>query len=531
MSTPNATPADPATAVEHVDVLFVGAGLSGIGAARHLQMGHPDRTFLLLEGRERSGGTWDLFRYPGIRSDSDLSTFAYDFKPWTGAKAIADGEDILAYLREAASETGVDQHIRYDHRVQHASFSTADARWTVRVLHAGEELELTCSWLFCASGYYRYDQGFSPTFAGAEDFAGQIIHPQLWPEDFDPEGKEIVVVGSGATAVTLVPALAKQGAHVTMLQRSPSYVLPLPSTDPIGDRFRTWFGDVRGHKLTRQKNIEQQRILYAFCQRFPGRARKWIRSINKKYLPEHVDVDVHFNPTYDPWDQRLCAVPHGDLFRAFQKRTADIVTDGIERFTEKGVLTTSGTEIPADVIVTATGLNLLLFGNMTLDVDGEPVDVPSTLAYKGFMGSGVPNFSFAIGYTNSSWTLKIDLVCRYLNRVLAHMDEHDFAIAVPVNDTPGMATKPLLDFKAGYVMRSLDQMPKQGADAPWQLAMSYREDEKHLRKGAVSDGVLRFARRGGSLPVSFAAGPIASTTAGTPAPTGAAAPADAQVAA
>jgi cation diffusion facilitator CzcD-associated flavoprotein CzcO len=520
MSTPTASSADPATAVEHVDVLIVGAGLSGVGVARHLQAGHPERSFALLEGREASGGTWDLFRYPGIRSDSDLSTFAYDFKPWTGEKAIADGADILAYIREAASETGVDQHIRYDHRVLSASFSTADARWTVRVRHAGEELELTCSWLFCASGYYRYDEGFSPTFPGAEDFGGQIVHPQLWPEDFDAEGKEIVVVGSGATAVTLVPALARQGAHVTMLQRSPSYVLPLPSKDPIGDKLRQWFGDVRGHKLTRQKNIEQQRLLYAFCQRFPKQARKWIRGINAKYLPEHVDVDVHFNPKYDPWDQRLCAVPHGDLFRAFQKKQADIVTDGIERFTKDGVLTASGEEIPADVIVTATGLNMLLFGGMTLDVDGEPVQIPETLAYKGFMGSGVPNFSFAIGYTNSSWTLKIDLVCRYLNRVLTHMDEGGYAVAVPVNDDADVETRPLMDFKAGYVLRALDQMPKQGPSAPWHLAMSYREDEKHLRKGKVDDGVLRFVRRGAPLPTSYPAAPTAAVTPDdAPAPT------------
>ncbi|MCW3041142.1 MAG: NAD(P)/FAD-dependent oxidoreductase, partial [Solirubrobacterales bacterium] len=396
---------------------------------------------------------------------------------------------------------------------------TADARWTVHVDHGGEDVVLSCSWLFCASGYYRYDEGFSPTFQGSEDFAGEIVHPQFWPEDFEPEGKEVVIIGSGATAVTLVPALAEQGAHVTMLQRSPSYVLPLPSKDPIGDTFRKWFGDARGHRLTRQKNIEQQRLLYAFCQRFPGQARKWIRGINNKYLPEHVDVDVHFNPTYEPWDQRLCAVPHGDLFRAFQKRTADIVTDGIERFTEKGVLTSSGTEIPADVIVTATGLNMLLFGGMTLDVDGEPVQIPETLAYKGFMGSGVPNFSFAIGYTNSSWTLKIDLVCRYLNRVLTHMDEGGFDVAVPVNDEADMQTRPLMDFKAGYVLRALDQMPKQGPSAPWHLAMSYREDEKHLRKGRVDDGVLRFLHHESGLPVSHPAGPATAPAPAAPAPT------------
>ena len=490
-------PAPAALAVEHVDVLIVGAGLSGIGAAWHLQDKQPQKSYAILEAREASGGTWDLFRYPGIRSDSDLSTFAYAFKPWTGAKAIADGPDILRYLRETAHEAGIDERIRYGHRVVRASWSSARARWTVEAerTDTGEPVRLTASWLFCASGYYRYDEGFTPRFEGAADFEGQLVHPQQWPEDLDPDGKRIVVIGSGATAVTLVPALARQGAHVTMVQRSPSYVLPLPETDPIADALRRVFGDARGHELTRRKNIWRQRKVYAFCQKHPRLARRLIRAINKKLLPDDVDVDTHFNPAYDPWDQRLCAVPNGDLFRSLRKGRAEIVTDKIETFTGRGLRLGSGRELEADVIVTATGLNLQLFGAMELEVDGVAVSFPDTLAYKGFMGSGVPNFAFAIGYTNSSWTLKIDLVCEHLCRVMAHMDANGFDTAVPVNDDPAMATRPLLDFKAGYVQRSLHLLPKQGTQAPWHLAMDYAEDVAHLRNGPVDDGVLRFTRR------------------------------------
>ena len=489
--------ASPPTPPEHVDVLIVGAGLSGVGAGWHLQDKLPGKTYVILEAREASGGTWDLFRYPGIRSDSDLSTFAYAFRPWTGAKALADGPEILRYIRETASENGIDDHIRYRHRVVGASWSSGEARWTVTAERGdtGETVTLTCRWLFCASGYYRYDEGFSPAFRGAEDFAGRIVHPQHWPEDLDVAGKRIVVVGSGATAVTLVPALTEGGAHVTMLQRSPSYVMSLPARDALADRLRKLFGDERAHALTRRKNIFRQRKFYAFCQNHPGLARKVIRWLTAKQLPAHVDVDTHFNPKYDPWDQRLCLVPDGDLFRALRRGDAEIVTDRIEAFTERGVRLRGGRELEADVIVTATGLNLQIFGGVRVEVDGTEVSPPDTLAFRGMMLSDVPNFAFAIGYTNASWTLKVDLVCEHLCRLLRRMDETGADTVVAVNDDPAMVTKPLLEFSAGYVLRSLPELPKQGTRPPWHLAMDYREDVRHLREQPLEDPALRFERR------------------------------------
>ena len=479
---------------QHVDVLIVGAGLSGIGAAWHLQDQNPQRSYAILEARDASGGTWDLFRYPGIRSDSDLSTFAYAFKPWTGEKAIADGPDILRYLRETAADAGIDEHIHYGHEVVRTTWSSEDARWTVeaRRTDTGETVVMTASWLFCASGYYRYDEGFSPAFPGRDEFAGQVVHPQHWPEDLDVDGKRIVVIGSGATAVTLIPALAQQGAHVTMLQRSPSYIMPLPSRDVIADKLRAWFGDERGHALTRRKNIFQQRKLYAFCQKHPRLARRLIRAINKKMLPGHVDVDTHFNPKYDPWDQRLCAVPDGDLFRALRDGKADVVTDRIETFTAQGIRLESGRELHADIIVTATGLNLQIFGGIEVQVDGATIAPQETIAFKGMMLSGIPNFAFAIGYTNSSWTLKVDLVCKHLNRLLAHMEANGLDRVVPVAPA-GMETRPLLDFKAGYVLRALGELPRAGMDSPWHLAMDYALDAKFLG-GPVEDDALRFSR-------------------------------------
>jgi cation diffusion facilitator CzcD-associated flavoprotein CzcO len=497
--------ASPPT-VEHVDVLIVGAGLSGIGAAWHLEHERPGTSYAILEAREAIGGTWDLFRYPGVRSDSDLSTFAYGFRPWTGAKAIADGPEILEYLRATVRDAGIDAHIRLGHRVVGAAWSSADARWTVDAERAdtGETVTLTAGWLFCASGYFRYDEGFRPELPGIDAFGGEVVHPQHWPEDLDVAGRRVVVVGSGATAVTLVPALARAGAHVTMLQRSPSYVLPVPSRDVIADRLRAWLGPERGHALTRRKNIWYQRNVYRFCQRHPRAARRIIRWVTARQLPAHLDVDTHFKPAYGPWDQRLCAVPDGDLFRALREGSADVATERIDTFTADGVRLASGRELPADVVVTATGLNLLLFGGVVLEVDGAPVSAPDTLAYRGFMLSGVPNFAFAIGYTNSSWTLKVDLVCERFCRMLDHLDAAGMASATPVAGAAAAATRPLLDFSAGYVQRSLHLLPRRGAEAPWHLAMDYREDLEHLRRAPIDDGLLRFAPRGSTADAASA---------------------------
>ncbi|HEX4108537.1 MAG TPA: NAD(P)/FAD-dependent oxidoreductase [Solirubrobacteraceae bacterium] len=481
----------------YVDVLIVGAGVSGIGAAYHLQDKVPGRTYAILEGREAIGGTWDLFRYPGIRSDSDLHTFGYAFKPWTSDKAIADGPEIREYIEETATENGIDRHIRFGHRVRRARWSSEQALWTVEgeLAASGEPFEIAARWLFCACGYYRYDEGFTPHFEGIESFQGQVIHPQHWPEDLDYADKRVVVIGSGATAVTLIPAMAKTAAHVTMLQRSPTYILSIPSEDPIANGLRRILPDRTAYAITRRKNIFLQSRIYSLCQRYPKAMRRIIRKLNAVQLPESCPVDVHFNPKYDPWDQRLCIVPDSDLYRSLRAGTSSVVTDEIETFTEHGVRLRSGAELEADIIITATGLNLLAFGGVELAVDGEPVNMPDKIAYKGAMLSGIPNFSYALGYTNASWTLKVDLVCEYVCRLLAHMDAHgrDACVAEPAD--PNMGTRPLLDFKAGYVQRALDQLPKQGAQEPWTVAMKYDFDIERLRKGAVDDGTLRFFDR------------------------------------
>jgi monooxygenase len=484
------------TPVEHLDVLVVGAGISGIGAGRYLTTELPATSFAVLEARAASGGTWDLFRYPGIRSDSDLHTFGYEFKPWRDEQSIADAPRILAYLRETITENGLDAHIRYHHRVLAASWSTADARWTVDVerTDTGERLQLSAGWLFCAGGYYRYDEGFTPVFPGRERFRGPIVHPQHWPEDLDYAGKRVLVIGSGATAVTLVPAMAETAGHVTMLQRTPSYVLPVPRNDALADRLRALLGEERAFALTRRKNIARGIGIWKFCQKYPKAARRLIRWVNTKQLPEGYPVDEHFNPPYDPWDQRLCAVPDGDLFRAIRNGTADVVTDRIETFTENGVLLASGRELEADVIVTATGLNVQAIGGISLTVDGEPVHLPDTVAYKGMMLSGVPNFVLAIGYTNSSWTLKIGLLCEHFCRLLAYMDAHGYDVARPEPSDPDMPTRPFLDFAAGYIQRAVDQLPRQGDRMPWLTSMSYSSDVKLLRGDSVTDPELHLSR-------------------------------------
>ncbi|GAA3705227.1 flavin-containing monooxygenase [Gordonia hankookensis] len=481
------------TTTESIDVLIVGAGISGIGVARYLSTEHPAKSFAIVEARAVAGGTWDLFRYPGIRSDSDLHTFGYEFKPWTDKQAIADAPRILDYLHETIDENGLTEHIRYQHRVVSAAWSSDDARWLVEIDRGdtGERVRISAGWIFCGSGYYDYDEGFTPEFEGRERFQGQIVHPQHWPEDLDYAGKRVVVIGSGATAVTLLPAMADDAEHVTMLQRTPTYIIPLPREDAIANALKKVLGDKRGYALTRQKNVAQQRLLFELCQRFPSVARRMIRKINASQLPEGYPVDTHFNPPYNPWDQRLCVVPDSDLFRTIRKGKASIVTDRIATFTETGVLLESGEELEADIVVTATGLNIKIIGGIDLSVDGRPVSLPDTVVYRGMMLSGVPNFALAIGYTNASWTLKIGLLCEYFCQLLTYMDRHGYDNVWAVAD-PAMPTRPLLDFGAGYVQRALATLPKQGPEAPWVMSMSYYADRRLLR-GDVEDEHLHFS--------------------------------------
>jgi monooxygenase len=480
--------------VEHVDVLVVGAGLSGIGAACHLRMDCPGKTFAILEARDAIGGTWDLFRYPGIRSDSDMFTLGYRFKPWTDAKAIADGPSILRYIKETAREYDVERLIRFQHRVVRAEWSTTDARWTVEVERGdtGETVRMTCSFLFSCTGYYRYDQGYLPEFAGTENFRGQIVHPQHWPEDLDYAGKRVLVIGSGATAVTLVPSMAETAAHVTMLQRSPTYIVSLPARDPLADLLRTKLPAKRAYPIVRWKNVLVTMLSFHLSRRRPALMKKFIRKGLEKELPAGYDIDTHFSPSYNPWDQRLCLVPDGDLFKAIRRGTASIVTDTIDTFTENGVRLVSGEEIDADIIITATGLNMLAIGGMELIVDDEKIELPKTVGYKGMMFSGVPNLAVALGYTNASWTLKCDLVCEYVCRLLTFMDEQGYREVVPRWTEPELPDNPFVDLRSGYVLRSVDQFPKQGHRAPWRLYQNYIRDVVMLRRGEIEDEALEF---------------------------------------
>jgi cation diffusion facilitator CzcD-associated flavoprotein CzcO len=470
---------------EHLDVLIVGAGLSGIGAAYHLQDRCPDKRYALLEARADLGGTWDLFRYPGVRSDSDMHTLGYSFRPWNGAKAIADGPAILKYLRDTAQAYGIDQQIRYHHRVIAASWSSAEARWTVEVerTDTGETLQLTCGFLLGCTGYYRYDHGHTPAFPGSERFRGQIVHPQHWPEDLDYAGKRVVIIGSGATAVTLVPAMARTAAHVTMLQRSPSYITSLPSVDPVAQQLHRVLPDRAVSSIVRWKNVLVQLGIFQLSRRRPELVKRLLRKMLARQLPAGYDIDRHFTPRYDPWDQ----------FKALRKGSASVVTDHIDTFTETGIRLRSGEELAADIIVTATGLSLLMLGGIQLTVDGAAVPVPERKTYKGMMLEGVPNFAFAIGYTNASWTLKADLTGEYLCRLLRHMDAHGYRKCVPQNDDPAVTERPLLDFSAGYIQRSIDQLPRQGSKAPWRLWMNYPADVLALRFGSVTDQAMKFS--------------------------------------
>ncbi|MFT4049331.1 MAG: NAD(P)/FAD-dependent oxidoreductase [Solirubrobacterales bacterium] len=485
------------TPLDDVDVLIVGAGLSGIGAARHLQLAAPGKTFRLIEMRERIGGTWDLFRYPGVRSDSDMYTLGYKFKPWISEQSIADGDKIMDYLTEAATETGVDRHISYGQKVVAADFSTADSKWTVTLADAttGETSQVRCSFLYGNTGYYRYDAGYDPGFPGIENFGGQVIKPQFWPEDLDYTGKKVVIIGSGATAVTILPAMTDKAEHVTMLQRTPTYMMSLPKKDPIALLLFKLLGKKRGYAATRWKNATQTLIFYHFCQRFPKLSRKLLMGgIARQIEGADEKVGKDFNPPYNPWDQRLCIVPSGDLFRVLREKKASIVTDHIEEFTAGGIKLKSGKELEADIVITATGLDLVPLGGIEVSIDGEVGDPAETMVYRGCMLTDVPNFAFTVGYTNASWTLKADLVAEYVCRILNHMDEGGFNVVTPHNDDPTVTEEPLLDFPAGYVLRAIEKFPKAGSRAPWKLRMTYHQDYVDFHSASLDDGNLKFTK-------------------------------------
>jgi len=480
--------------MEHVDVLVVGAGLSGIGAACHLTRECPDKTFALVEARDRIGGTWDLFRYPGIRSDSDMYTLGYSFKPWTHPKAIADGSTILGYIEETAREYDVYDKIRFGHRVVRAHWSTPDARWTVDIERdGGETVSMTCNFLLMCAGYYRYDEGYTPDFPGTDAFRGQVVHPQHWPDDLDYAGKKVVVIGSGATAVTLIPAMAETAAHVTMLQRSPTYIVSLPARDPVADVLRKVLPERFVYPIVRWKNVLLSMFSYQLSKRRPAAMKAIIRKGLQKNLPEGFDIDKHFSPRYDPWDQRLCVVPDGDLFRAIRASRASVVTDTIESFTENGLRLCSGAELDADIVVTATGLNMLVLGGMRITVDDRDVKFSETVGYKGMMFSGVPNLAAAVGYTNASWTLKCDLVVQHVCRLLNHMTANGYTEVVPRWTAGELPDNPFIDLASNYVLRSVHEFPKQGAREPWRLYQNYIRDIVLLKRGRVDDPALEFS--------------------------------------
>jgi monooxygenase len=480
----------------HFDVLVIGAGLSGIGAACHLVRKRPKTSFAILEARNAIGGTWDLFRYPGIRSDSDMSTFGYAFRPWDDSKAIADGPSILRYLAETARAYGVDRHIRFGLKVVRASWRSEDARWALDVDGPdGEKLEFSCNFLFLCTGYYEYEAGYMPSWSGMERFAGHVVHPQKWPEDLRYDGKRVVVIGSGATAVTIVPAMAAKAAHVVMLQRSPTYVVARPAEEAIADRLRQWLPTRLAHAAVRWKNILLQVYLYRLSRRKPAAVRAQIIKLAQAEIGPEFNAAEYFNPRYAPWDQRMCIVPDGDLFAAMRAGKASIINGEIETFTETGLRLTSGQEITADIIVTATGLKVRLMGGVAVEVDGAAVDIASTTAYKGVMFSDIPNLASIFGYTNASWTLKSDLIAEYVCRLLSHMDRRGYAICTPRLGDVAIAEGPTLPLTSGYIERARHLLPKQGKRKPWRVNQNYALDVMALRFGAIEDGALEFRKR------------------------------------
>lgn len=487
---------------EHLDVVIVGAGISGISTAWHLQERCPTKSYAILERRENIGGTWDLFKYPGIRSDSDMFTLGFRFKPWTSAHSIADGKSIWNYINEAADENGIKKHIRVNHRVVNADWSDADNKWTLTVDNNGEEKQITCSFLSVCSGYYNYDQGYSPEFPGAADFKGKIIHPQHWPESLDYAGKKIVVIGSGATAVTLIPSLVKGGAgHVTMLQRSPTYIGSLPLVDPIAEKTNKYLPKNLAHFVNRWKAIGFSTAQYQLARRFPQYMRKTLLTMAKHRLPEGYDVEKHFGPRYNPWDERLCLAPNGDLFKTIKAGKADVVTDTIETFTETGIKLTSGEELQADIIITATGLNMQLFGGASVTRNGDDIDLTKSMTYKGLMLSGVPNMAITFGYTNASWTLKADLVSEFICRVLNFMDANGFDKVEAEHPGEAVDELPFMDFTPGYFRRAMDSLPKSGSEAPWRLKQNYFFDLRTIRHGKVDEESLHFTKHRAAVTV------------------------------
>ena len=483
---------------EHVNVLIVGAGLSGIAAAHYVQTECPWATYAILEARDALGGTWDLFRYPGIRSDSDMFTFGYSFRPWQRTEAIATGDTILNYLNETATDEGIDRHIRYSQRVVAADWSTEAARWIVGVEcgETGQTTSLTCDFYISCTGYYRYDHGYQPDFPGRDTFQGTFVHPQQWPQDLDVSNQKIVVIGSGATAVTLVPTLARQAAHVTMLQRSPTYVASVPRINPIAAAIRRVTPDRFQDGAVRWSAALNSQGFYQLSRRSPGLVKGLLRRAAKRQLPSGYDVERHFTPDYNPWDQRMCIVPDGDLFKAIRSGSASVVTDTIVSLTPTGIALDSGEHLDADIIVSATGLELLFLGGSQLSVDGTPVHVPDRLTYKGMMLEGVPNFALIIGYTNASWTLKAELTCRYVTRVLNKLKATGKRQCTPVNSDLAVERLPLLGLASGYIQRGADLMPKQGSRAPWLVHQSYLRDYVTMRRSNLEDGVLRFQNPG-----------------------------------
>ena len=480
---------------EHLDVIIVGAGLSGIGAACHLRQRCPGRSVAVLEARDAVGGTWDLFRYPGVRSDSDMYTLGYSFRPWTDGDAIADGPSILRYIEDAARESGISKDIRFGYRVVSANWDSEAAQWTVMANRAdtGEDVTLTSAYLWMCTGYYRYDEGFSPVFPGAAQFEGQIIHPQHWPAELDYAGQQVVVIGSGATAVTIVPAMAAAAGHVTMLQRSPTYIVAAPRRDPIANLVRQWLPASTAYSALKWKNALLDLATYTLSRRRPNLMKALVRSNNRKQLPAGYDVDTHFTPRYNPWDQRMCLSPDGDLFEEIRAGTVSVVTDVIETFTQRGIRLKSGRELTADIVVAATGLNLLALGGIKLSVDSREIELSSTVSYKGMMLSGIPNLIWTLGYTNASWTLKADLIARYACRLINYMDAKGFASVTPV-PPPSGELAPLIGLSSGYVRRSIDALPRQGGDLPWRLHQNYLRDRRLLTRGPLDDDVVFTAR-------------------------------------